>query len=160
MKRLLRFLCGILVFGTASVGMGENSCGHRVTIRVVRTNQISVDEEDSTPRISILSSKNVFALQGGNAQSNLRWTTGSEREKITVSSHTALPMSKLYIQAADCQGGVSVGQIPLSGTDRDFLFTFSSFNGKCSLKYTADAPSKSSLSSGMHTVSYTITDAY
>jgi len=152
MKRLLRFLCGILVFGTASVGMGENSCGHRVTIRVVRTNQISVDEEDSTPR--------VFTFQGGNAQSNLRWTTGSEREKITVSSHTALPMSKLYIQAADCQGGVSVGQIPLSGTDRDFLFTFSSFNGKCSLKYTADAPSKSSLSSGMHTVSYTITDAY
>lgn|GEM_PF-1266598 len=160
MQQVKLICCIAVVFGLCCMAMASNSASHRVTIQVVRANEIVPGERNIV--ISVPPTRPESKTQSPiySADSNFRWATSASIKKMTVTTHGTLGKYQLYVQAINCKGGISTGQILLSASDIDFITSMSTITGSCGLKYIASPLEVESTESEIHTVIYTITDTF
>ena len=147
MKQLIVLLCIMLCLVVAGVAIGENWTSHRIIIIVRDSNEFVVK-------------KTNVPLNTGSVFSKLQWATDQFRKKITVSADLTSAKCGLEVRAVDCVGGISTGKIPLIESAQDFVISISNFAGRCGLKYSASGVAGENNGFKIHTVFYTIVDAY
>jgi len=140
--------------------IGGNSASHTITIRVVRMNTFTIDEDDHSSAMSEAGVGESRVTSSGNTSRHLQWMTDQRDKKITVAARGIYQGSRLQVQAVQCVGGASVGEASIADFDRDFITSISELNGSCDLYYSVLDQKAFGYSQEFHDVVYTITDVF
>ena len=144
-----------LLLGTVGTVEGQNSGSHRVTVRVLRGNEIAVAggetaQENRDHRLGLKS--------GPKALQSLNWTVQPSVKKMTVSYDGLFSRTQVRFTVTDCQGCTSAGPITMTHTPQEFIRDVGQTEGNCCLEYSIADDLADSTQSSIPTVFYTITD--
>ena len=133
----------------------QQSSSHTVTVRFQQQNQINIGKPKSQDA-SFSVSKHTEVKSSRNILHNLNWTINPSLKKISVSTNGLPGSAKLHVQAVDCRGCATTGNINLTSSGQDLVTDMDKQKGGCSLEYAIEEKA----GMGDYTVFYTITDAF
>ena len=153
--KLWSVIFGICVLLMHQSIFGNGRTSHTVTIRIVHPNHVEMEKNT----VFLNASNNNQKIMQAESPRSLKWETDYSSKKITV--HTdSLHSTQLYIKAQSIQGCVTMGRIPLTENDVDFVAATTALKGHCMIQYSADLNYTLMKQSKKRTVTYTVTDVF
>ena len=152
MNRKIKWIVLWVLFTLLSTaGLGDDRDGHSVTIRIIYTNRVEVEN-----RIS--SDTQMLAENNFRNQSTIRWDCSPLRKKITVSGVLVDFDSPVILVPYNTEGGSPTGKIKLGRIDRDLLATQPGCRGHCQLNINCPELQPAGHVNAKNKIIYTITD--
>jgi hypothetical protein len=153
MKKSIYFIvCGLFLFGSAGIGLADDSDSHTVTVNVSSIDDVTLTGGNVTLSITALNTATT------NNATSLAWATNQSTRRITVASNIASVYGLTVLPTGSTGAGTAAGSPVTVGTSAQNLVTaISTGSGNCTLQYSATAEPGDGTTTEVHTVTYTIT---